>query len=194
MKFRSYGPSDPEDCFYFIALVFTQQAVIYEYAGQLVSDCFGKHNSCYGGIDSAGQCAEDFSVAYFFSRIALMDSSTKESMCQSPAQRQTLYKVGKHFLSFLVCRTSGWNYGLHRGFFSTFATAATGQSSVWAMISNPGAAFGDVVVVAHPADGFSDTFSNSAELVSTVTLNFFHILTGATSTFPPSRCIISCDP
>ena len=30
-----------EDCLYFIALVLTEQAVIYEDAGQLLTDCLG---------------------------------------------------------------------------------------------------------------------------------------------------------
>ena len=100
MKIQVVWAVRSEDCFHFIALVFTQQAVIYEYAGQLVSDCFGKHNSCYGGIDSAGQCAEDFSVAYFFADS--FDGFFYEGVHVpvAGAAADIVYKVGKHFLSF----------------------------------------------------------------------------------------------
>ena len=55
---------------------------------------------CYGGIDSAGQCAEDFSVAYFFSDS--FDGFFYEGVHVpvAGAAADIVYKVGKHFLSF----------------------------------------------------------------------------------------------
>ena len=38
---------------YLITLVFTKKTVIYEYAGQLLSDCSGKKSCCHRGIHAA---------------------------------------------------------------------------------------------------------------------------------------------
>ena len=35
-----------EYSFYFITVIFTSQTVVYEYAGQLLADCYCKHNGC----------------------------------------------------------------------------------------------------------------------------------------------------
>ena len=150
-------PFRSEDCFYFIALVFTQQAVIYEYAGQLVSDCFGKHNSCYGGIDSAGQCAEDFSVAYFFTDRFDGVLLRRQSMCQSPAQSADI--VSQSWRAFLFPSTGVQNFWMELGcielFFSTFCNGCYRTVMPYGlMISNPGADLRNVIEMAHPADGF----------------------------------------
>ena len=52
-KVQFKGSIGPEDCLHLVALVFAEQAVIYEHAGQLLSDCFGKQNGRHGRIHAA---------------------------------------------------------------------------------------------------------------------------------------------
>ena len=127
--------------------------MIYEYAGQLVSDCFGKHNSCYGGIDSAGQCAEDFSVAYFFADS--FDGFFYEGVHVpvAGAAADIVYKVGKHFLSFFGVQ----NFWMELGCIEVFLYVCNGCYRTVIRMGDDFESrsyFGDVVVVAHPADGF----------------------------------------
>ena len=76
-----------------------------------------------------------------FSLIALICSSTKESMRQSPAQLHTSKtKLESIVLPYSLCKTSGWNWIAYKSF-SLSSQDATGQSFVCVVISKPGAIF-----------------------------------------------------
>ena len=52
--------------FHLVAFVLSEKTVIYEYAGQLLTDCLGKKNSSNRRVYTAGKSAEDFTVSDFF--------------------------------------------------------------------------------------------------------------------------------
>ena len=58
---RTFGA---ENSFHFVAFVFTQKAMVYEYTGKLVSYCLRQHNCCHRGINAAGKRTENLAVSY----------------------------------------------------------------------------------------------------------------------------------
>ena len=74
--------------------------MIYKYAGQLVTNCFCKHNSCYRGIYSTGQCTEHFTFADFLTNC--LDGIFYEGIHLPVTCTATdfIYEVGQHFSSF----------------------------------------------------------------------------------------------
>ena len=68
--------------------------------------------------------------------------STKESIFQSPEHWHTfIYEVGKHLRAFLGMQNFRMELYWHTASFPHFPLLLPDSLSVWAVISNPGAAF-----------------------------------------------------
>ena len=122
-------------------------------AGELVSNCFGEHNGCNRGINAAGKGTEYFSVANFFADS--FDRLFYEGIHVPVTGTFTyiIYKVGKHLLSFFGMK----NLRMELGCIEIFLYVCNGCYRTVLRMGNDFKArgcFGNIVVVAHPADCF----------------------------------------
>ena len=119
-----------EDCFYLVALVLTEQAVIYKDTGQLLADCLDNSTAATEESTPPDNAQRTLPLPTF-SRIALIDSSTKESIFQSPQHPQILRtKLYSILEPSTVWSTSGWNWIAYSPR-STHSAAATGSWRWW---------------------------------------------------------------
>ena len=127
--------------------------MVYKHTGKLVPYCLRKKDCCHRGIYAAGKSTQDFSIAHF-----LTDSfdGLLHKGIHFPVAGTLTYiidKVGKHLFAFF-CMQNFWVELscvkvlfciLHSRYRTVICMSDDLKSRSW---------FGDVVVMAHPADGF----------------------------------------
>ena len=125
--------------------------MIYKYTGQLITNCFCQHNSCYRRVYSTRQCTQHFSVSNFLPYS--FDGIFNKSIHLPVACTATdiVYKVGQHLGSFYSMKHFRMILDRIQVLLFPFNSCYRAVICVGNDLKSRSFFF-DVIVVAHPAD------------------------------------------
>ena len=144
--------ADTEYALPLISLVLTKQAVIYEYAGQLLSDGSGKKAGCNGGIYAAGQREQNAAVADFLTNFLNGIGNKGIHFPGSCTATDISYKVIEHLGAFRRMKHFRMELDGVEALFLAFG-CCHGAICRRCHCAEARRKLGNVIKMTHPADG-----------------------------------------
>ena len=142
-----------EYTFHFITFVFAEKAMIYKYAGKLLSDCSGKETCCNRRINSTGQGKKYFAIANFFADFLNRMLNKSIHLPVTGTSTYTQYEVGQHCLSFYRMKYFRMELNCIQFLFCVFCCCYRAVCCMCRDFKSR-CRFGNVICMAHPNDCF----------------------------------------